>query len=204
MILKLYNNGNSPQDLKRVTDVLDQGGIVVLPTDTVYALACNALKERAVEQICRLKGIDPKKNHLSIICYDLSTVSRYVRLDDAAFRLLKRNLPGPFTFILPATRKLPKIFQGRREVGIRMPDNPIAMAVAAAVDAPLMVSSVPLREGLDEAYVTVPELIDEQMGTSVDLVIDGGEGGTEGSTVIDCTGTEPVIVRAGAKEPDLG
>ena len=198
MLLKLYNKNNNPADLQRVVDVLNDGGILIYPTDTRYALGCHGLKERAIERICRLKGIDPKKNNLSIICYDLSSISEYAKVDNNTFKLMKRNLPGPFTFILNGTTRLPKIFRNRKEVGIRMPDNPIIREIARQLDAPLMTATLPRDEQEDIEYSTDPELIEEKFGSQVDLVIDGGIGGTEGSTIVNCTQGTPEILRQGA------
>lgn len=198
MLLKLYNKNNNPADLQHVVDLLNDGGLIIYPTDTMYAIGCHGLKERAIERICRLKGIDPKKNNLSIICYDLSSISEYAKVDNATFKLMKRNLPGPFTFILNGTTRLPKIFRNRKEVGIRMPDNPIIQEIARLLDAPIMTTTLPHEEHDDIEYVTDPELIDEKWGDQVDLVIDGGIGGMEGSTVVDCTQGEAEIVRQGA------
>ena len=197
MLLKLYNKNNDPRDLQRVTDVLNDGGLLVFPTDTRYAIGCHGLKERAIERICRLKGIDPRKNNLAIICYDLSSISEYAKVDNNVFKLMKRNLPGPFTFILNGTTRLPKIFRNRKEVGIRMPDNPIIREIARLLDAPIMTTTLPCDEDEDVEYGTNPELIDEKFGEVADLVIDGGMGGTEGSTVVDCTRGTPEIVRQG-------
>ena len=197
MLLKLYSKNNNPDDLQRVVDLLNDGGLLIYPTDTMYAIGCHGLKERAIERICRLKGIDPKRNNLSIICYDLAAISEYAKMDNAAFKLMKRNLPGPFTFILNGTTRLPKIFRNRREVGIRMPDSPIIQEIARLLGAPIMTTTLPHDEDEDTGYLTDPELIDEKFGHMADLVIDGGPGGLEGSTVVDCTGPEPVIVRQG-------
>ena len=198
MLLKLYNKNNNPADLQRVVDLLNDGGLIIYPTDTMYAIGCHGLKERAIERICRLKDIDPKKNNLSIICYDLSSISEYAKVDNATFKLMKRNLPGPFTFILNGTTRLPKIFRNRKEVGIRMPDNPIIREIARLLDAPIMTTTLPHDEDEDIEYVTDPELIDEKWGERVDLVIDGGIGNMEGSTVVDCTQGEAEIIRQGA------
>ena len=198
MLLKLYNKNNNPADLQRVVDLLNDGGLIIYPTDTMYAIGCHGLKERAIERICRLKGIDPKKNNLSIICYDLSSISEYAKVDNATFKLMKRNLPGPFTFILNGTTRLPKIFRNRKEVGIRIPDNPIIQEIARLLDAPIMTTTLPHEEHDDIGYVTDPELIDEKWGDRVDLVIDGGIGNMEGSTVVDCTQGEAEIIRQGA------
>ena len=205
MIVKLYNKNNNPQELQRLVDVLNDGGIVIIPTDTTYAIGCHALKERAIERICRLKGIDPKKQPLSIICYDLSSISEYAKLDNNTFKLMKRNLPGPFTFILNGTTRLPKIFRNRKEVGIRMPDNPIVQELSRLLDAPIMSTSLPLPDGMESDYITNPELIDELFGERVDIVIDGGLGGTEVSTIINCTDGEAEIIRQGIAEiTDIG
>ena len=194
MLLKLYNRNNSPQVLQRVVDVLQDGGVIIYPTDTGYALGCHALKERVVERICRLKGLDPRKHRLSIVCYDLSTVSEYAKVDNLTFKLIKRHLPGPFTLILNGTNRLPKVFRNRKEVGIRMPANEIAADIARALEAPLMTSTLPTD---DEGAHTHPELIHEYYSDSVDLVIDGGELENKPSTVVDLTGEEPTVTRQG-------
>lgn len=197
MLLKLYEKNNTPQDLQKVIDILNDGGIIIYPTDTMYAIGCHGLKERAIERICRIKGIDPRKNNLSIICYDLSSISEYAKVDNNTFKLMKRNLPGPFTFILTGTNRLPKIFRNRKEVGIRMPDNPIISEIARLLDAPIMTTTLPREENEEIEYATNPELIDEKFGEMVDLVIDGGIGGIEPSTVVNCTEGEAEIVRQG-------
>lgn len=197
MILKLYDKNNNPDDLQRIADVLNDGGIIIYPTDTMYAMGCHALKERSIERICKLKGIDPRKHYLSIICYDLSNISEYARVSNATFKLMKRTLPGPFTYILNADSRLPKLFRNRKEVGIRVPDNPIIQEICRTLDAPILTTTLPLAEGEDIEYLTDPELIDEKFGEKVDLVIDGGIGGIEPSTVIDCRENEPEIIRQG-------
>ncbi len=197
MLLKLYETNNSPQDLQRVISLLNEGGLIIYPTDTQYAVGCHALKERSVERLCRLKGIDPRKHSLSIICYDLSSISEYAKMDNSTFKLMKRNLPGAFTFILNGTVRLPKIFRNRKEVGIRMPDHPIIREIARLLDAPIVTTTLPHSAEEEIEYSTDPELIDEKFGERVDLIIDGGIGGIEPSTIIDCTGEEPVVVRQG-------
>ena len=204
MLLKLYENNNNPADLQKVVDTLNNGGLIIYPTDTMYAIGCNGLKERAIEQICRIKEIDPRKNNLSIICYDLSNISEYAKLDNNTFKLIKRNLPGAFTFILNGTTRLPKIFRNRKEVGIRMPDNSIIQEIARLLDAPIMTTTLPHNEHEDIEYATDPELIEEKFGSIVDIVIDGGIGGTEPSTIVDCTGDEIIIVRQGKGWLDEG
>lgn len=197
MLLKLYNKNNNPADLQKVVDMLNDGGIIVYPTDTMYAIGCHALKERPIERICKLKNIDPRKHHLSIICYDLSNISEYARVENATFKLMKRNLPGPFTFILKADSRLPKIFRNRKEVGIRVPDSNIIREVCKMLDAPILSTTLPLEEGEDMEYITNPELIDEKFGHDVDMIIDGGIGDIEPSTVINCCEDEPEIIRQG-------
>ena len=197
MLLRLYEKNNDAQDLQQIVDILNDGGLIIYPTDTMYAIGCHGLKERAIERICRIKNIDPRKNNLSIICYDLSSISEYAKMDNNTFKLMKRNLPGPFTFILNGTNRLPKIFRNRKEVGIRMPDNNIIREIAHLLDAPIMTTTLPHNEQDDIEYVTDPELIDEKFGDLVDIVIDGGIGGIEPSTIVDCTGEEFEIVRQG-------
>lgn len=197
MILKLYDKNNNPDDLQRIVDTLEEGGIIIYPTDTMYAIGCHALKERPIERICKLKNIDPRKHNLSIICYDLSNISEYARVSNATFKLMKRTLPGPFTFILNADSRLPKIFRNRKEVGIRVPDNNIIREICRMLNAPILTTTLPLKGGEDIEYVTDPELIDEKFGDKVDWVIDGGIGGIEPSTVINCCGDEPEVVRQG-------
>jgi len=186
MLKKLYENGNSQRDMDEVLHLLEEGGILIFPTDTVYAIGCHALKERAVEKVCKLKGVDPQKHYLSIICHDLGNISEYAKVDNVAFKLMKRHFPGPFTFILPSSTKLPKIFRNRKEVGIRMPDNNIVREICRMLDAPLLVASLPYDEHEELEYLTNPELIDEKFGSKVDLVIDAGIGGVESSTVVRC------------------
>ena len=197
MILKLYNKSNNPADIQKVIDILNEGGIIIYPTDTMYAIGCHALKERPIERICRLKNLDPRKHPLSIICCDLSNISEYARVDNSVFKLMKHNLPGPFTFVLKADSRLPKIFRNRKEVGIRVPNNNIIREICHELDAPILTTTLPRDEDEDIEYVTDPELIDERFGEDVDLVIDGGIGGYEHSTVIDCRDGEIEIIRQG-------
>lgn len=197
MRLKLYDKNNRPEDLQRIADLLNDGGIVIYPTDTMYAIGCNALKSNAIERICKIKNIDPDKHRFSLICYDLSAISEYAKINNRTFKLMKRNLPGAFTFILEGTSRLPKIFRNRREIGIRMPDSPIIREIARILDAPVLTTSLPLAENDEPEYATDPELIEEKFGHKVDLVIDGGWGTLEQSTIVDCTEDEAVIVRQG-------
>ena len=198
MLLKLYKKNNNSEDLQKIVDILNDGGLIIYPTDTRYAIGCHAMKERAVEKICKIKNINVQKNNLSIICYDLSSVSQFAKLDNSVFKVMKRNLPGPFTFILNGTNRLPKIFRNRKEIGIRMPNEPIIQEIARLLDEPIMTTTVPYDLNDDIEYVTNPELINEKMGHLVDLVIDGGIGSTEESTIVNCTNEEFEIVRQGA------
>lgn len=200
MMLKLYEKNNNPEEIQKVIDILNDGGLIIYPTDTRYAIGCHAMKERAVEEICKIKGIDVQKNNLSIICYDLSNVSQFAKMDNSVFKLMKRNLPGPFTFILNGTNKLPKIFRNRKEIGIRMPDEPIIQEIARVLDEPIMTTTVPYDPSDEIEYATNPELIHEKFGHLVDLVIDGGVGHVAESTIVDYTNNHFKIVRQGAGE----
>lgn len=198
MLLKIYPDHPNRKEIDKVIDVLRDGGLVIYPTDTLYAMGCDAFDVRAVEKICRIKGVNPQKSNLSIICSDLSSASQYARISNDAFKLMKRCLPGPFTFILPTSGELPKIYKSRKEVGIRIPDNPIVRKLADALGNPLLSMSVYDRESDDEPeYLTDPELIEEKYAGQVDLVIDGGYGRTEGSTVVDCTREPFSMIRQG-------
>ena len=196
-LIKLYSKNNSIDTLQNIADTLNDGGIIIYPTDTMYAIGCHALKERPIERICKLKKIDPRKHHLSIICYDLSNISEYAKVSNTTFKLMKRNLPGPFTFILKADSRLPKIFRNRKEVGIRVPDNDIIREICRMIDAPILSTTLPLEENEDPEYVTDPELIFEKFGNDTDIVIDGGIGGLDPSTVVNCIEDEPEIIRQG-------
>ncbi|HAR37892.1 MAG: threonylcarbamoyl-AMP synthase [Bacteroidetes bacterium GWD2_45_23] len=199
MLIKIYNDNPQPREIEKVVAILRGGGIVIYPTDTLYGIGCDALNVRAVEKICDLKGINPQKSNLSIICNDLSVVSEYAKISTPMFKLMKRNLPGPFTFILPTTSSLPKIYKNKKTVGIRVPDNNIIREIVAQLGNPVLSTSVKDDEEEME-YTTHPELIHEKWGDIADLVIEGGIGGIEGSTVVDCTADEPVIIRQGKGE----
>lgn len=197
MLQKLYEKNNSEKDIQHIVDVLNDGGIIVFPTDTTYALGCSCVKERAVERICRIKNIDPTKHYLSIVGPDLSHISEYAKVDNATFKILKRNLPGPFTFILNPSSRLPKIFRNRKEVGIRIPDNDLTQMLCRELGVPLLATTVPYDEDDDIEYMTNPELIDEKWGGDIDLILDAGIGDTVTTTIVDCTDGSPVIVREG-------
>ena len=199
MLIKIYPENPNPKEVGKVVATLRDGGLVVYPTDTVYAIGCDALNVRAVERICRIKGVNPQKSNLSIICYDLSNISEYAKVSNVAFKLMKKNLPGPFTFILPTSSELPKIYKNRKEVGIRVPDNNIVRTLVQELGNPLLTMSVHDEDEIIE-YSTDPELIEEKYGNQVDIVIDGGYGGLEGSTVVDCTTDDFTVVRQGKGE----
>jgi len=199
MLLKLYEENPNRKEVDKIIEVLRDGGLIIYPTDTVYAIGCDALNVRAVENICRIKGINPAKSNLSIICYDLSNISEYARVDNATFKLMKKNLPGPFTFILPTTSSLPKIYKNKKTVGIRVPDNNIIRTLVNELGNPIMTTSVKDDDEVVE-YTTDPELIYEKYQDVVDIVIDGGFGGVEASTIVDCTDGEPEIIRQGKGE----
>lgn len=198
-VLKMQGGRPNERYIEMAAEALREGEIVIYPTDTLYGLGCDALNNAAIERICRIKGIKSEKTNLSIICENISEVARYAKLNNAQFRFLKDNLPGPFTFVLPALSKLPKAFKGRKTVGVRIPSNPIATALAAALGNPIMTSSVRVP-GSDEDYICEPELIAERFAQEVAYVIDGGRSGIEPSTVVDITGDEPAIIRQGAGE----
>lgn len=199
MFLKIYPENPNQREIDKVTEVLRDGGLVIYPTDTVYAIGCDALNVRAVEKICQMKGIKPQKSNLSIICYDLSNLSEYAKVSNSAFKLMKKNLPGPFTFILPTSSELPKIYKNRKEVGIRVPDNNIIRTMVHELGNPILTMSVRDEDDIIE-YTTDPELINEKYEHLVDIVIDGGYGGAEASTVVDCTTDEFDIIRQGKGE----
>ena len=197
MLLKLYDTNPNPAQIRHIAEVLRNGGIIIFPTDTVYAFGCSIFNAAGVEFIAKLKNHDLRKSNLSFICSEMRQISEFAKMDDVAFMLLKKNLPGPFTFILNGSSKLPKLFKNKKTVGIRMPDNAIALAIVRELGNPLMTSSIFTDDETTE-YITDPELIDEKYGNQVDLVIDGGMGGLIHSTIVDCTDDEPEIVREGA------
>ena len=196
-VLQIIEDNINLRHIEEIAAVLRDGGIIVYPTDTVYAIGCDALNNQAIERICALKAMKSAKTNLSIICIDISEVAQYAKFDNTQFRLMKNNLPGPFTFIFPAMSKLPKAFKGRRTVGIRIPENKIATAIEQELGHPILTTSVPAQ---DDDYRCEPELIAEALGANVDVVVDSGRGGLIPSTVVDCTGSEPEIIRQGKGE----
>jgi tRNA threonylcarbamoyl adenosine modification protein (Sua5/YciO/YrdC/YwlC family) len=197
MLLHIHPQNPQPRLIKQVADTLRKGGIVIYPTDTVYGIGCDITEHKAVERICRIKGVDPQKAQLSFVCHDLSQLSLYAKqLPTPVYRSLKQYLPGPYTFILEASRQVPKILKTKKDtVGIRVPDNKIARAIVEELGNPILSASLP---GEDVAGYTDPEIMQEQFGKLVELVIDGGIGGIVPSTVIDFTEAEPEVLRMGA------
>lgn len=199
LLLKLYDTNPNPAQIRHIAEVLRNKGIIIFPTDGVYAFGCDIFNATGVEFIAKLKNHDLSKLNLSFVCCEMSQISEYAKMDDVDFKLMKKNLPGPFTFILNGSSKLPKLFKNKKTVGIRMPNNPIALEIVRELGNPMMTSSIFTDEDTTE-YITDPELIEEKYGNQVDLVIDGGFGGVLHSTIVDCTEDEPEIVREGAGE----
>ncbi len=195
--IKIYPDNPNPKEIKKAVDVLRKGGLVIYPTDTVYGLGCDITNTKALEKIARIKGVKLEKANWSFICADLSNLSDYVKqIDTATFKILKRALPGAYTFILPGNNKLPKVFKKKKTVGIRVPDNSIAKAIVEELGNPIVSTSIRDEDDLLE-YTTDPELIYEKWDNLVDLVIDGGYGDNVASTVIDLSEDEPTIIREG-------
>jgi len=198
MLTKLYSENPNPKQIEAIVKVLQEGGVIIYPTDTVYGIGCDIHNQKAVERIARIKGIKPEKAEFSFICRDLSHLSEYARqVPNPVFKLMKRSLPGPFTFILNASSKVPKLLESKKKtVGIRIPDNDIVAAIVERLGNPLLTTSVHFDDEMIE-YATDPELIHEKYADVVDLVVDGGYGGIVFSTIVDCTGNEPEIIRQG-------
>jgi tRNA threonylcarbamoyl adenosine modification protein (Sua5/YciO/YrdC/YwlC family) len=201
--IKIYKDNPNPTEINKVVDVLKKGGLVIYPTDTVYGLGCDITNTKAVEKIARIKGIKLEKANFSFICNDLSHLSDYVKqIDTPTYKLLKRALPGPYTFILPGSKSLPKVFKKKKTVGIRVPDNTIARAIVEALGNPIISTSIYDEDDMLE-YTTDPELIFEKWQHLVDGVIDGGFGDNYASTIIDLTAQEPVVIREGKGSLDI-
>ncbi|MFZ4105489.1 L-threonylcarbamoyladenylate synthase [Flavobacterium sp.] len=201
--LKIYEDNPNEAAIKKVVEVLKNGGVIIYPTDTVYGLGCDITNTKAVERVAKLKGIKLEKANLSFICYNLSHISDYVKqIDTTTFKLLKRALPGPYTFILPGNNDLPKVFKNKKTVGIRVPDNNIIRAIIKELGNPIISTSIHDEDEIIE-YSTDPELIFEKWQNKVDLVIDGGYGDNIPSTIIDLSGNEPEVVREGKGSLDI-
>nr|WP_315155154.1 L-threonylcarbamoyladenylate synthase [uncultured Flavobacterium sp.] len=201
--IKIYEDKPSEAAIAKVVKVLKEGGLVIFPTDTVYGLGCDITNSRALEKIAKIKGIKLEKANWSFICHDLSNLSDYVRqIDTATFKILKRALPGPYTFILPGNNNLPKEFKKKTTVGIRVPDNSIILELVRQLGNPIVSTSIRDDDDVIE-YTTDPELIFEKWQNLVDVVIDGGYGDNIGSTIIDLSDYEPIVVREGKGSLDI-
>lgn len=198
--LTIYPTSINDRAIAQAAEALQQGHIIIYPTDTLYALGCDALNNRAIERLCAIKGINPAKQMLSVVCDGISQASDYAHIDNRAFSVLKTYLPGPFTFVLPASAKLPKVFKGRKTVGIRVPGCPIATALAAALGHPVLSASVEVDPDSPEEAAS-PESLEMAYASVAELIIDGGHGGTVPSTVVDLTDSSaPEILRQGKGE----
>ncbi len=201
--IKIYEDKPNEAAIAKVVKVLKEGGLIIYPTDTVYGLGCDITNTKALERIAKIKGIKLEKANFSFICHDLSNISDYVRqIDTSTFKLLKRALPGPYTFILPGNNNLPKEFKKKTTVGIRVPDNSIALEIVKMLGNPIVSTSIRDEDDVIE-YTTDPELIFEKWQNLVDLVIDGGYGNNVASTIIDLSGDEPIVVREGKGSLDI-
>lgn len=196
----IYNDNVNQRSVDRVCHLLSEGELVIIPTDTLYAVASDATDMAAINRICALKDINPDKQLLSIVCADLSQAAHYAKIDNRAFSVLKHYLPGPFTFILPASNKLPKVFKGRKTVGIRIPDNAVATSIAKTLDHPLLVSSCRLSGDDSDSYL-YPDTLELEYEGKVAAIIEDGEKYALPSTIVDLTdSSEPVVIRQGAGE----
>ena len=197
MLISIHPTNPQPRQLAIIKDCLESGGIIAYPTDTIYGLGCDIFHPEAVEKICAIKKVNPEKAQLSFICADLSNLSNYAKsINNSLFRILKSTLPGPFTFVLPASKEVPKILQNKKKtIGLRIPDNKIALAIIETLGHPILSASFP-GENIED--YTDPEIIQEHWGKQIDIVVDGGIGGIIPSTVVDCTTEEYIILRQGA------
>lgn len=196
MLIHVDPDDPQPRAINTIVDVLRQGGVIIYPTDTIYGIGCDIFQPKAIERVCRIKQVDPQKAQLSFVCHDLSDLSQYTKsISTPLYRLLKSYLPGPFTFILPASREVPKILKSKKEtIGLRIPDNQIARRIVRELGRPVLSASLP--GDMVEEY-TDPELMEANFGKLVDIVVDGGIGGWTPSTIIDCTQDPAVVVRQG-------
>jgi len=202
MLLKINSQNPEGRKIRQVVESLRDGGVIIYPTDTVYGLACDIDNQHAIDRLCLLRGLDPAKAMLTIACKDISQLSEYARqLDSPTFKFLKKNIPGPFTFVLPASNKVPKIFKNRkRTIGVRVPDHNIPGAIVEELGRPIVTTSLKSDDEILE-YFTDPIDIYDDYKKLVDIVIDGGSCGNTPSTVVDCTGSEPLIIREGLMDP---
>jgi tRNA threonylcarbamoyl adenosine modification protein (Sua5/YciO/YrdC/YwlC family) len=198
MLIRIFNENPNEKHIRKIADMLEEGAIIIYPTDTVYAMGCDIRASKSIEKIARLKGLNPLNPDLSLIFHDMSQLSEYTIIhDNNIFKLLKRNLPGPFTFIVKANNQIPKLFKNKKKtVGIRIPDNNIVLELVRELGRPIITTSIHDPDEIIE-YTTDPELIHEKYSDFADAVIDGGYGNNEASTIVDCTGDEIEIVRQG-------
>lgn len=205
MLLQIFPHSIDDRKIDIVVSLLNRDGVIIIPTDTVYAIACSIKSTKAFEKICRLKNVKPEKANFSFLCNDLKNISEYTRpFDRSIYKLLNKSLPGPFTFILEASSNVPAIFRNKKKtIGIRIPDHSVPLKIIGALGCPLMVTSLHNSDDPIADYLTDPAEIFERFEKTTDLIVDSGNGGNIPSTVVDCTSTEPVIVRAGAGELDL-
>ena len=198
MLLRIYPENPNPKEIKKVVDCLKNGGVIIYPTDTVYGIGCDVNNKKAMERVCRIKGLDIKKHNLAFVCYDLSHIADFTKqLSTSIYKLMKKTLPGPYTFILEANNSIPKLFKNsKKEIGIRIPDNNIPREIVKELGNPIATTSVKDKDMLIE-YSTDPELIYEHFNKLVDIVIDGGYGEAIPSTIVDCTNNTPEIIRKG-------
>jgi len=200
MLVRLFEDNPNGREIRKIVELLRNGGVIIYPTDTIYAIGCDIHSVKAVQRVSAIRGVKAEKANFSMICKDLGNIAAYAKVSNEVFRLMKQCLPGPFTFVLPATSKLPNILMNRRKtIGIRIPKNFVVQAIVDELGGPLLTTSVKSDEEELE-YITDPELIHEKYGRLVDLVIDGGYGNNIPSTVIDCTGNEIVVTRQGLGE----
>lgn len=197
MLLNIHPDNPNPKRIQEVAEILRNGGLIIYPTDTVYSIGCDLMNQKAIAKVAAIKGVKAEKANFSIICYDLSHISEYARVNTPEYKLMKKSLPGPFTFILNATGSVPKIFKSKKKtIGIRVPDNNIARDIVNEFGNPIIATSVHDDDEILE-YTTDPELIHEKFGKLVDVVINGGMGNNEASTIVDLTQGEAEIVRQG-------
>lgn len=199
MLLYLHPDNPQPRNIRTIVECIQNGGVIIYPTDTIYGLGCDIFQPKAIDKICRIKNIQPQKAQMSFICYDLSDLSKYAKaISTPIYRLLRSNLPGPYTFILQASREVPKILKSKKNtIGIRIPDNNIARNIVKELGHPILTTTLP--GDMVEEY-TDPEIIHENFKDLVDIVVNGGPGGMVPSTVIDCTAEAPVVIREGLGE----
>lgn len=196
--IRLYEENPEPRRVRQIVEILRNGGVIIYPTDTVYGMGCDITNQKAIEKICKIKGINPKKHNFSFVCADLSNISQYTRvITKPVFKMMKKGLPGPFTFILEASTQVPKILHSNKKtVGIRVPNHGVPRAIVEELGQPILSTSIHDEDEIIE-YSTDPELIFEKYQNLVDVVIDGGYGSNVPSTILDCTGDEVIVIREG-------